>query len=119
MEKIGDYFKKDDFCYGVSMGISSQLTEDGSKLEITVTDRFDFSQHKAFRDAYGSVSLDGLEIVIDLAQARAMDSSALGMLLVLRERAGGGRSNISLVGMNPNIASVLAVSRFEKLFQLR
>jgi hypothetical protein len=38
---------------------------------------------------------------------------------VLRERAGGGRSNISLVGMNPNIASVLAVSRFEKLFQLR
>jgi len=42
----------------------------------------------------------------------------LGMLPVLRERAGGDRSNIRLIGMNPTITSILAVSRFEALFHL-
>ncbi len=101
------------------MSISSHLSGDGRKLEIRIGDRFDFAQHRAFRDAYRSVELDDVQIVIDLSATSYMDSSALGMLLVLRERAGGDQADISLMGMNPTIIDILSVSRFKTLFHLR
>jgi anti-anti-sigma factor len=47
-----------------------------------------------------------------------MDSAALGMLLVLRERAGGNKANITLTGYNKSVGLILEISRFEKLFKL-
>ena len=47
-----------------------------------------------------------------------MDSAALGMLLVLRERAGGSKSDITILGYNNSIGQILAISRFEQLFKM-
>jgi anti-anti-sigma regulatory factor len=45
-----------------------------------------------------------------------MNSAALGMLLVLRERAGGDHAKITLKGFNDSLAEILQISRFDKLF---
>jgi anti-anti-sigma regulatory factor len=47
-----------------------------------------------------------------------MDSSALGMLLLLREHAGGDRSEIRIVNANTALRGTLRVAGFDKLFTL-
>jgi len=47
-----------------------------------------------------------------------MDSSALGMLLVLKERTGGGETAITLKNCNKEIKNILSISNFDKLFTI-
>lgn len=100
------------------MSIRSHLSPDGESLEICIGERFDFSVHQAFRATYDKLNLSQLHIRINLRDTRYMDSSALGMLLVLRERAGGERADITLSGVTPAVSQILSVSRFEQLFKI-
>jgi anti-anti-sigma factor len=47
-----------------------------------------------------------------------MDSSALGMLLQLREHAGGSNQSVLIRNCNPEIAEILRISNFNKLFTM-
>lgn len=98
--------------------MNSKLSDDGSTLTLRIGERFDFSLHREFRAGYEEHPLRNKHIVVDLSLTRTMDSSALGMLLVLRERAGGDSANITLVNPGQAISQVLAVSRFEQLFKI-
>ena len=101
------------------MGITAVRSADGTGLEIRLGERFDFSQHRDFRAAYADLDVAHMSVRVDLKDTQFMDSSALGMLLVLRERAGGDRADITLCGTSPAICQVLAVSRFEQLFKVQ
>lgn len=100
------------------MTISSQLSADGQELTITIQGRFDFNTHQAFRDAYQHVSSTPRRYVVDLGGATYLDSSALGMLLLLRDHAGGDRADVRLVNCNSDVRKVLSVSNFEQLFAI-
>jgi anti-anti-sigma factor len=56
--------------------------------------------------------------IIELSDTEYMDSAAFTMLPVLRERAGGGKEDITLIGVNQSTGQILAISRFEKLINL-
>jgi len=84
---------------------------------IIVSDRFDYGLHNEFRSAYKDCP-KGTNFVIDLNRATYMDSSALGMMLLLREHAGNEQSKISIIGCNPEIKQILVISKFEKLFNI-
>ncbi|MFH6569337.1 STAS domain-containing protein, partial [Pseudomonas kulmbachensis] len=47
-----------------------------------------------------------------------LDSSALGMLLLLREYAGGDESDIRVVNSNPDVRKILGTSNFDQLFDI-
>ena len=47
-----------------------------------------------------------------------MDSSALGMLLLLREHAGGDRASIKIVHCQPEVKKILTIANFHPLFCL-
>jgi len=47
-----------------------------------------------------------------------MDSSALGMLLLLREHAGADRADIRIVNASGELRGTLRVAGFDKLFVL-
>ncbi|MEB0155953.1 STAS domain-containing protein, partial [Pseudomonas sp. CCC3.2] len=47
-----------------------------------------------------------------------LDSSALGMLLLLRDHAGGENSKISLINCNKDVGTILTISNFSKLFKI-
>ena len=101
------------------MAITSKISDDQREVTIKVDGRFDFNQHKAFREAYSRLDPERARYQIDLSSTEYIDSSALGMLLLLRERAGGDRSRISIRGCCAEVCHVLEVSRFQDLFDIQ
>jgi anti-anti-sigma factor len=97
------------------MSISTNTA--GNETTITINGRFDFSLHKQFRDAYRDQA-SGMSYVVDMSGTDYMDSSALGMLLLLREHAGGDAAKISITGTKPDIRKILTISNFDKLFTI-
>lgn len=100
------------------MAITSQPSTDGQELTIQVQGRFDFGAHQEFRNAYERVNVTPRRYVVDLKDATYLDSSALGMLLLLRDHAGGDDAQIRLVNCSPDVRKILAISNFEQLFQI-
>lgn len=97
------------------MSISTSTV--GNKHTIKLQGRFDFSVQAEFRSAYEEVT-GGHTFILDFATADYMDSSALGMLLLLRDYAGGDNANIELTNCRAEIKNILEISNFQKLFKL-
>ncbi|KTC49821.1 anti-anti-sigma factor [Pseudomonas fluorescens ABAC62] len=100
------------------MSVDSEVSLDGKKLTITIKGRFDFGSHQAFRDAYERFYKGPEVYVVDLKEATYMDSSALGMLLLLRDHAGGDEAQVKVSNANPDVRKILAISNFDKLFDI-
>ena len=100
------------------MSIESEVSLDGTKLTITVKGRFDFGSHQKFRDAYERFYKVPEVYVVDLKDTTYMDSSALGMLLLLRDHAGGDNADVQVVNSNSDVRKILAISNFDKLFDI-
>ena len=100
------------------MAVSSRVSGDGATVIINISGRFDFSSHQDFRKAYESLSQPNIGYVIDMSNAEYLDSSALGMLLLMREHAGGDQANIKISNCRPQIKNILKVANFAKLFKV-
>lgn len=102
------------------MSLKGTLSQDKSSLTIHIDGRFDFNLHKDFRELYSSYNADNKvkEYIIDLTDTKYMDSSALGMLLLLREYSGGDSGNIQIKGCNSEIMEILEISNFDRLFKI-
>lgn len=98
------------------MGVQSNIDNNSKELTIKVDGRFDFSAHQEFRDAYESISGDVNIYIVDLGNTSYLDSSALGMLLLLRDHAGGDDANVKIVKCNEDVKKILTISNFEQLF---
>lgn len=101
------------------MPIETRCSHDGQTLIIKIEGRFDFSTHQTFRDAYEHGGLDVDGYVVDLSDATYLDSSALGMLLLLRDYAGGDNASIAIENCNNDVRKILTISNFEQLFTIR
>ena len=101
------------------MTVQSSLAGDGRKLTIKIDGRFDFSAHQEFRDAYENVSSGISSYVVDMGGTSYLDSSALGMLLLLRDHAGGDSSDVQIVNCNQDVRKILTISNFEQLFRIQ
>ena len=53
-----------------------------------------------------------------MSQTEYIDSSALGMLLLLREHAGSEQGSVHLKGCRNDVKDILKVSNFDKLFEI-
>ena len=100
------------------MSIQASMSADSQILTINVKGRFDFGSHQEFRSAYERSGLTPRQYVVDLHETDYIDSSALGMLLLLRDHAGGGSADIRIVHCNPDVRKVLSISNFEQLFSI-
>jgi anti-anti-sigma factor len=98
--------------------LTSQFSPDGTTLTISPQGRFDFKLHREFRDAYTKVFSSPCRYVINLSGTDYLDSSALGMLLLLRVYAGGDQSDIHIVNCKPDVLTILRIANFHQLFKL-
>lgn len=101
------------------MKIDIRVLDDVAKLFID--GHLDFNRHSDFQAAYRQVLETGglKEIQVDLGKVAYLDSSALGMLLLLRERA--ERANIprvSLANANELVQKALQIANFNRLFHM-
>lgn len=100
------------------MSVESEVSPDGQKLTISIKGRFDFGKHQEFRDSYEKLNKTPSAIVVDLKDATYLDSSALGMLLLLRDHAGGENSDVRVINGSSDVRKILAISNFDKLFDI-
>ncbi len=100
------------------MSVESDVSPDGKKLTIAIKGRFDFGSHQMFRDAYERFYKVPDLYVVDLKETTYMDSSALGMLLLLRDHAGGEAAEVQVINSNSDVRKILAISNFDKLFDI-
>ena len=84
---------------------------------LSIEGDFTFDLHQKFRNAYKGYEKNQ-RFTVDLSKANYMDSSGLGMLVQLREFAGGDSAHVKITGANEVISQVLAVAKFNKLFTL-
>jgi len=101
------------------MAITSTVSADGSQVTIYIQGRFDFSSHQEFRNTYEKLAKVPAQYRIDLQGTSYLDSSALGMLLLLRDHAGGDRANIEIVNCSQDVKKILLISNFEQLFSIQ
>lgn len=101
------------------MAITSTLSSDQSLLTIYIEGRFDFSSHQDFRAAYENLDKQPERYRVDMQETSYLDSSALGMLLLLRDYAGGDKADIEIRNCSPDVKKILTISNFEQLFDIR
>jgi anti-anti-sigma factor len=99
------------------MAISGTVSDGGSSVLINISGRFDFNAHHDFRNIYRNEKSDAV-YTIDMSGTEYIDSSALGMLLLLREHAGNEGAKITISGCNDDIKKIFSISNFEKLFTI-
>ncbi len=100
------------------MTIQSVLSADGKELIITVKGRFDFSSLQLFRNSYEKVDGKPERYVVDLKESEYLDSSALGMLLALRDYAGGDAADIKIVNCTNDVRKILLITKLDELFDV-
>lgn len=100
------------------MPLNTNLSSDGNTITINISGRFDFNLYKEFRGAYEKGIGRGTSFILDFKNTDYIDSSALGMLLVLREQIGGDASKVKIINCNGDIKKILSISNFDKLFSI-
>lgn len=101
------------------MPVTSTVSANGKDITIKITGRFDFAVQNEFRDCYHGIDPDdGASFTIDMNKASYMDSSALGMLLMMREHLGGNSANITISNSSADISNILTVANFQSLFKI-
>lgn len=92
------------------------LTE-GRNVTIMLEERFNFEIHREFRDIYAKYPPDSF-FVVNMSRVEYLDSSALGMLLLLREYAGGDRSHVNIINCSAMVERIFKVANFDRLFSV-
>ena len=96
--------------------IVSQFDEKTETATLLVKGRFDYACQQAFRESFGKYP-KGTGFIVDLAEVSYIDSSALGMLLLLRDHS-GGQNRVVIKNANDFVGNALRMARFERLFSL-
>jgi len=100
------------------MTLETQIREDAGI--IVMKGRFDFQVHKEFKEAYSRLFENAAvrKIEIEMSRLEYLDSSALGMLMLLNERAKAVNKTISLANPSGVVDQVLEVANFNRLFNI-
>ncbi len=98
---------------------TSVTTTDGRAV-VRLQGRFDFNSHREFRECVDAVLQQAVvrELVVDLGDVEYLDSSALGMLLMLRDKARSSGKEVALINCKGAVKQVLDIANFSKLFAI-
>lgn len=102
------------------MSFNINLNSDGEKAVIELSGRFQFGSHRDFRRVCDeALKLENKkEIEVNMKDVEYLDSSALGMLLLLRERAMGQDRKVVLKECSVAAKQALDVAKFDLIFTI-
>jgi anti-anti-sigma factor len=92
-----------------------QVTDNHDIVTIQLSGRFDFRLVKDFQDL---LTREPRTWVVDLSAVDYVDSSALGMLLLLRDRVRGDAQRVQLRGLHGQPRAVLVMAKFDRMFKI-
>jgi len=99
------------------MTVSVVESSNSKEVVISIDGRFDFSCHQEFIESYRAFPQGEKKYAVDLSRTEYMDSSAMGMLLQLREYANRA-AGVSLINGNESVIDILRIANFDKLFNI-
>jgi len=111
--------------YGVSGCNKGELmhatvTKENNRALVRLSGRFDFNTHREFRNAVEPLANEAAvtQVRIDFTDVEYLDSSALGMLLMLRDRMNSAKKGLTIAGVHGNVKQVLEIANFGQLFHI-
>ena len=99
------------------MNIQTKKSDNGNVMTIFLPERFDFEVHGEFRDAYASEK-KACTLVLDMNKTNYMDSSALGMMLQIKEHAETCNGKVNIRNAKENILQIIKIAHFDKIFNI-
>jgi len=101
------------------MQIDFVRSEDGFPV-LKLAGRLDFTLRERFVEMVEAISddLNNADLRVDCSQLEDIDSSGLGLLLILRDRLGRSGRSIMLVHCGQRVRDVLGMVQFGRLFTL-
>ena len=100
------------------MSVNKKVSDDNIKVEITIEGRFDFSLHQKFRDAYSTCKEKNVNFILNLSETTYMDSSALGMILLLKDHAESCSGKVIISKPSESVNKILEIAQFHRLLTI-
>ena len=97
-----------------TMSVSARL--EGQELILTLIGDFDVHLYDEFNRAYSPYIDQVTHYKIDFASVNYIDSAAIGLLLLLRQKAQSHDAEITLVNISPNLSDVFNIKQISELF---
>jgi anti-anti-sigma regulatory factor len=100
------------------MEIKSNYNATTSQYTITVGESFAFDSYAAFRTAYEALPSSATSVDIDFQHAKTIDSSALGMILLMRDKIEHQISKIELKNPQPAVLEIFRLTNLHTIFEI-
>ena len=92
-------------------------SRDGNTITISFGDSFNFNARDSFLNSYKNEQ-PNCYFVLDFRKTQNIDSSALGMLMIFREFAGGEAAKITLANCSAQLTKMFEIAQFNTLFKM-
>ncbi len=81
--------------------------------------RFDYSHHRQFSDSYAPyIDNDSIkEVVLDFSHVEYLDSSALGMMVMMQKKITAKGKTVKVNGARGATEEILKMANMQKLFE--
>jgi anti-anti-sigma factor len=98
------------------MTIQSTVTPDGNNCSIFIKkDKFVFDCHGEFRNSYENLNDSVKKIEVDMRKVNYIDSSAIGMLLLLQEFADKHGKKLQVNNCCEYVYKILSLAQLENV----
>lgn len=101
---------------GAHKGI--QLAEFDDHNVVGISGSFAFHLQSDFRKAYESISKTTVSVVLDFGGVDYMDSSGLGMLLVMKKYLDDAKVSYEITNSRDQTLDLLKMTHFDKFFKI-
>ncbi len=101
------------------MAIELNILDGTARMRIF--DRFDSSCYLDFKGVSEKLMINQTvrDIEVDVSSLKYMDSAALGMLLLLDEKAFKAKKSVTLISVPGPVSEILKVANADKLFAIK
>lgn len=92
----------------------------GNEFVLSLAGRFDFNAHRDFRNSYEPALQNSTvkTLNLDMQKVDYLDSSALGMLLLLNEKARAAGMEVVISACPADIKKIIEVANFSRIFKI-
>lgn len=94
------------------------ITEDGNRLNVAIDGRFVAAVAPAAREEIISRVTDGMDIVFDLSKMSHIDSSGIGVLVQVLQKAKAHGGSVTLAALQEGPRLVFEITKVNRVFRI-
>ena len=98
--------------------MSWEITEDGKTLKVAVEGRLVAAVAPSLREEVLGKITEGVNVLFDLCQMVHIDSSGLGVLVQVLQKAKAGGGKVVLAALQPGPKIVFDITKVSRVFEI-